>query len=71
MPKTRRSTLGRELRRQGFDLTEYDRSDRYYRPRCSECQVLVINGTACHETGCPNARRAYRRLEQRCRSVGT
>ena len=22
---------------------------------CDQCQVLGINGVACHETGCPNA----------------
>lgn len=21
--------------------------------RCSQCEMLVINGVACHETGCP------------------
>lgn len=25
-----------------------------YRPRCSQCETLVINGVPCHETGCPN-----------------
>ena len=23
---------------------------------CEQCQALSINGVACHETGCPNAR---------------
>lgn len=23
--------------------------------RCSQCEMLVINGVACHETGCPRA----------------
>jgi hypothetical protein len=23
--------------------------------KCSQCQAMVINGHACHETGCPNA----------------
>ena len=22
---------------------------------CDQCEVLSINGTACHETGCPNS----------------
>lgn len=43
------------FKRRGFDLTT--RSGKYLRPKCSQCQVLVINGTACHETGCPNARK--------------
>ena len=24
--------------------------------RCDQCEMLFINGVACHETGCPNAR---------------
>jgi len=24
------------------------------RVHCDQCQMLVINGVACHETGCPN-----------------
>lgn len=27
---------------------------------CSQCQALVINGTACHEAGCPNEKRECR-----------
>jgi len=23
---------------------------------CSQCNALVINGIACHETGCPNTK---------------
>lgn len=56
-PKKRKPSLGARLRRRGFDETTYDRGSGYYRPRCSQCQVLVINGVACHETGCPNERR--------------
>lgn len=52
----RAESLGAKLRRRGFDLTTYDRSTGYYRPACSCCQAMVINGTACHETGCSNAR---------------
>ena len=25
------------------------------RVRCDQCQMLAINGRACHETGCPNS----------------
>lgn len=46
-----------QLHNAGFDLsTEVERGQ--YRVRCSRCEALVINGTACHETGCPNVRRA-------------
>ncbi len=50
-------SLGQELRQEGFDLTEYDRSTKYYTPKCSQCEVSVIQGHACHETGCPNIRK--------------
>lgn len=36
----------------GFDLTT--QHGAYLRPRCSQCEVLVISGVACHEAGCPN-----------------
>lgn len=52
--------LGRTLRRRGFDETEYDRADRTYRVGCSQCSALVVNGVACHERGCLNARRVRR-----------
>ena len=25
------------------------------RMHCDQCEMLAINGVACHETGCPNA----------------
>lgn len=53
----RRPSTGAILRRRGFDRTTYDRSSRYYSVKCSQCAALVINGVACHETGCPNERR--------------
>lgn len=37
----------------GFDLSEPN--GRYVRVRCSQCQAMCINGTPCHERGCPNA----------------
>ena len=43
-----------QLRDQGFDLSE--RYARTWRVRCSQCEALVINGIATHETGCPNGR---------------
>lgn len=42
------------FKRRGFDLTK--RYGKYFTPLCSQCEVLVICGVACHETGCPNAR---------------
>jgi hypothetical protein len=27
--------------------------------RCDQCEMLSINGVACHETGCPNSRKTW------------
>lgn len=43
-----------QLRNLGFDLSRHIPFTRTYKPACSCCEVLVINGTPCHETGCPN-----------------
>ena len=59
-PKRKRNRLGDRLRARGFDRTTYDRSEGVHRVRCSQCEAMVINGVACHETGCPNARRHRR-----------
>lgn len=56
--QSRRSRLGDQLRRRGFDRTSYDRSEGAYHVSCTQCEALVINGYACHETGCPNKRRS-------------
>jgi hypothetical protein len=53
--------IGRELRRRGFDQSRFSRRLGHWRVRCSQCQALVINGMACHETGCHNARKARSR----------
>lgn len=37
----------------GFDRTEAA-GGRTIRPRCSQCEVLVIQNVACHEPGCRN-----------------
>jgi len=29
------------------------------RIHCDQCQMLSINGHACHETGCPNSRKTW------------
>jgi hypothetical protein len=26
---------------------------------CNQCEMLSINGIACHETGCPNSRKTW------------
>ena len=44
----------KKLRAQGFDLATVNRRARTWRPRCGQCEVLVVNGVACHEHGCPN-----------------
>ena len=43
---------------------------------CDQCQMLSINGAACHETGCPNARKEWNDVIQEwvkvheCRECG-
>lgn len=59
----RPKNYGRHLRETlGFDESYYVRlgEDSYWRPKCSQCQALVINGVPCHETGCPNSQRRRR-----------
>lgn len=41
------------LRARGFDCSYWTGSA--YRVKCSQCEALVVNGTATHEIGCPNA----------------
>lgn len=57
--KRRRTNTGDRLRRAGFDKSRFNRSSGAYTVRCSQCEAAVINGIACHETGCPNARRSF------------
>jgi hypothetical protein len=45
-------TLANQLIDQGFDRT-YIRSGVVHL-NCSQCEALVINNTATHETRCPN-----------------
>ena len=47
----------------GFDNSS-ENDDGTVSVACSGCDALVINGTACHERGCPN-----RPIE--CRECGT
>lgn len=51
-----------ELETLGFDRSEQDAEDDGITVRCSQCVAACINGTPCHETGCPNGRRAARVL---------
>lgn len=48
------------LRARGFDLAEHVPFTKRYHVGCSQCQALAINGVACHETGCSNARHECR-----------
>jgi len=34
---------------------------------CRSCQVLMINGHGCHETGCPDAWKSHKR---KCKCCG-
>ena len=40
---------------QGGDLTMS--KPKYIRVHCDSCEMLAINGVACHEQGCPRARK--------------
>jgi hypothetical protein len=46
------------LRALGFDLSTHIPFTRYFRPRCSQCAALAVNGMPTHERGCPNTRHA-------------
>jgi hypothetical protein len=56
------------LRDRGFDQTT--RNGKYLRPKCSQCETLVINGVACHEAGCPNATRTCKGCNAPVRASG-
>lgn len=43
------------IRRDGFDRTHV--SGDTIDVKCSQCEALVIQGTPCHEHGCPNEKR--------------
>jgi hypothetical protein len=42
------------LRDAGFDQSYPIPFEHSWKVRCSQCEALVINGIACHETGCPH-----------------
>lgn len=70
LPKIHHHLLERRLRKQGVDMTlrqalakgfdktiffpETEDSDPRIRIGCSQCSAAIIQGVACHETGCPN-----------------
>lgn len=60
MDKQEATQLHESLLERGFDLTEIDYPGEDWlqaiSPRCSQCEALVINSMACHETGCPHSR---------------
>lgn len=49
-----RASLTASLRARGFDRSHAVPFERGAHVACSQCEALVINGTACHERGCPN-----------------
>jgi hypothetical protein len=57
MAKSDLAKLAADVRRQGFDksyvMTDAE-GDKSVKVGCSQCEALVISGTPCHETGCPN-----------------
>ena len=44
----------KRLREQGFDKSRAIPFETGWHVKCSQCEALVINGTPCHERGCPN-----------------
>lgn len=53
----RKTGLLASLKARGFDRSTVEPFTRGAWVRCSQCEALVINGIACHETGCPNRTR--------------
>ena len=45
---------GPTLRKWGFDQSYYSRQAQRWVVKCSQCAAMIINGTPCHEQGCPN-----------------
>jgi hypothetical protein len=53
MARRKSSEVLAELRSRGFNLSRRVGPGRW-RIDCGACSVVIINGVACHETGCPN-----------------
>jgi|HubBroStandDraft_1064217.scaffolds.fasta_scaffold34755_8 hypothetical protein len=47
-----------------FNLKRAVAADWYRRVHCDQCQMLAINGVACHEIGCPNMGARWDRGDQ-------
>jgi hypothetical protein len=60
MTRSALAVLAAQHRRDGFDRTIVDRARGTITVSCSQCAALVINGTACHEHGCPNQKKKER-----------
>ena len=54
VPTQKRHRTGERLRTRGFDRSWYAKSTRSWHVACSQCEALVINGIAAHESGCLN-----------------
>jgi hypothetical protein len=47
-------SLTARLHAQGFDRSHAIPFEKGARVGCSQCDAVCVNGTPCHETGCPN-----------------
>lgn len=50
----RKTSTVQRLRAAGFDRSTVEPFAAVWHVQCSQCAAAVINGVACHETGCPN-----------------
>jgi hypothetical protein len=50
----RKTGILASLKARGFDRSRVRPFERGASVGCSQCEALVINGVACHETGCTN-----------------
>lgn len=47
------------------DLTTYtDEEETTSHVKCDQCEMVSINGTACHEIGCPNSGKRWNESAQ-------
>lgn len=60
MAKSIPAKLAQLLRQRGFDKSFVTNPGwgGGVTVRCSQCEALVVNGTATHEHGCPNHKRS-------------
>lgn len=57
-------SLKKQLEECGFDRCTPKPFEKSVHVGCSQCSALVINGLACHETGCPNSKSARTNEEE-------